>query len=266
MAIDSNSYFSNQANVGLGSATAGQFSKFDQHATPKYALGFKVEQADGTIYRYAHLGAVTTVGHVVSQDVSETSVVDTDNIVIAPASAVAVTDQTQKPGAIGSNYVQMTLTAVTANQFRGAKFITTDGTGKAYTYDILANTATDNPATGDFRINIAQPLVVALDTTTDIAIMGNPYSNLEDATVSTDEFPAGVTCTTSTAALPYGWIQTKGIVGILQDGTVNLGDMVGIGSTAGSVATLAAYTSPYIGFCTDPGDTTGYGTFRINLE
>lgn len=266
MALDANSYFSNQAAVGLGGATGGQFDKFEQHATPKYQLGFKIETNDGTVYRYAQFGAVTNRGTLVSQDLSETSVVDTDNAVIAPASAVSVADESQKPGAINSHYAQITLAAVTADQFAGAKFVVTDDTGEGFTYDVLGNTATDNPATGDIRIQFAQGLVVALTTTSDIAITGSPYNDVEIATTGTDEFPVGVACNTSTAALPFGWIQTKGTVGILQDGTIALGDMVGIGTTAGSVATLAVFTSPYVGFCVDPGDTTGHGTFRISLE
>ena|SRR3990167_6291503 len=265
MAIDANSYFSNQASVGLGGATAGQFDKFDLHATPKYNLGFKVEQADGSIYRYAHLGAATNRGLAVSQDLSETSTVDTDNVVIAPASAVAVPDETMKPGAIGSHYVQLTLASITANQFRGGKFVTTDDTGEGYTYDILGNTATDNPATGDIRLTLAQKLQVALDTTTDISIEGNPYSDLEGIT-TTDEFPVGITCATTTAALPYCWIQTKGTVGVLQQGSVTLGGVLVTGSATGSLTEGTVFTSPFVGFCVDPGDDGGHMVAHINLE
>lgn len=275
MAIDSNSYFSNQASVGLGAATAGTFNKFDLHATPKYAIGFKVEQADGSVYRYAHMGAATNRGLVVSQDLSETSVADTDNAVIAPASAVAVSDSTIKPGALGSTYVQLTLAAITANQFRGGKFVTTDDTGEGYTYDIIGNTATDDPATGDIRISLAQQLQVALDVTSDISIRGNQYSDLEAATAGTDEAVAGVTCSTTTAALPYGWIQTKGVVGALQDGAVSLGDIVTLSDgVAGAVQTMGGggaavgdlIVEPILGYCVDPGDDTGHGAFKINLE
>lgn len=275
MAIDANSYFSNQASVGMGGATAGTFNKFDLHATPKYALGFKVEQADGSVYRYAHMGAATNRGLLVAQDLSETSVADTDNSVIAPASAVAVAGETLKPGALGSTYVQFTLASATANQYRGGKLIVTDDTGEGYTYDIIGNTATDDPATGDIRIRLAQPLQVALDTTSDVSIRGNQYSNLEGATAGTDEVPAGVTCSTTTAALPYGWIQTKGIVGILQDGTINLGDVVTLSDgVTGAVQTLGGggtdvadiITEPIVGYCVDPGDNTGHGGFKIDLE
>ena len=265
MAIDSNSYFSNQASIGMGGATGGTFNKFDLHATPKYALGFKIEQADGSVYRYAHTGAATNRGVVVSQDLSETSVVDTDNAIIAPASAVAVPGETQKPGALGSHFAEMTLAAATINQYRGGKFIVTDGTAIGYTYDILGNTATDNPASGTMRFEFAQPLQVALDTSSDVAIVGNMYSDLETATTGTDEAPIGVTCSTTVTATPYCWIQTKGVVGVLQDGAIALGDVVAL-STAGNLKVAADWNSPIIGYCVDPGDTGGQGSFKINLE
>ena len=264
MAIASDAYFSNKASVGLGGATAGTFNKFDLHATPKYALGFKVEQADGSVYRYGHLGAATNRGVIVSQDISENSTADTDDSIIAPASAVAVSGETIKPGAIGSTYVELTLASATLNQFRGGKFVTTDDTGEGYTYDILGNTATDDPASGNIRIRLAQPLVVALDATTDFSIYGNRFSNLEVAT-STDVDLVGVTCSTSTSALPYGWLQTKGIVCILQDGAITIGYKVTI-SSAGNVKVAGAVTDPNVGVCVDPGDTTGHGVFKINLE
>lgn len=265
MAIDSNSYFSNQAAIGLGGSTGGSFNKFDLHATPKYQLGFKVECADGSVYRYAHFGAATNRGILVAQDISETSVVDTDNIVIAPASAVAVSGETIKPGAIGSTYVELTLASVTANQYRGGKFVTTDDTGEGYTYDIIGNTATDDPASGNFRLRLAQPLVVALDTSTDISIYGSPFSDLEAAT-STDEAPSGVSCSTTTTALPYAWIQTKGLVGVLQNGAVTQGDILVVAASGGAAETQTAYTQPIIGYCVDPGDTTGHMVAKINLE
>lgn len=265
MAINSKSYFGNQAAVGLGGATGGEFDKFALHASPKYQLGFKVETADGSIYRYVATGAATNRGLLVSEDISETSVVDTDNKVIAPASAVAVSGESLKPGALGSTYVEITLASVTANQFRGAKFVTTDDTGEGYTYDILGNTATDDPATGNFRLRLAQQLQVALDTTTDFAIMGSPYSDVEAAT-TTDEVPKGVTCATTTADLPYCWIQTRGIVGVLQQGTVTQGDKLKIGSDAGSVALQDGEIGPDIGYVLDPGDTGGHAIIWVDLE
>lgn len=264
MAIDSNSYFSNQANVGLGGATAGTFNKFDLHATPKYALGFKVEQADGSVYRYVHTGAASNRGVLLAGDLSETSQVDLDDSVIAPASAVAVSGEALKPGSIGSRYVEVTIAAITADQFAGAKFVTTDDTGEGYTYDVIGNTATDNPASGNIRLELAQPLQVALDATTDVAITGNRYSDVETSNTA-DVDLVGVACATTTSALPYCWAQSKGVVGILQDGSISVGNAI-TPSSAGNVKVVGAVTDYAIGVCVDTGDTTGHGTFKINLE
>lgn len=275
MALNSLSRFSLNF-IGQGGATAADFDKFGVHSSPKHYLGFPIFSGAGDIYRYAQAGADTNRGLLVSTDKSETSVVDTDNVIIAPASAVAVSDETMKPGAIGSHYVEITLASVTANMYAGGKFVTTDDTGEGYTYDILGNTATDNPATGNFRLTLAQKLQVALDTTTDFAIFANPFNDVEGATAGTDEFPVGVTCANlTTASTAFGWLQTKGIVGILQDGTINLGDVVTLSDgVTGAVQTAAGggtdiadiITEPVVGYCLDPGDNTGHGVFKINLE
>jgi hypothetical protein len=273
MALDSERRFS-KGRVALGGAVASGFNKFDQDSSPKYHVGFKVEEADGSVYRYAHFGATVNRGVLVAGDLSETSQADLDNEVIAPADAVAVNGETVKPGALGSRYVEIDQDSITVNQFAGGKLITTDDTGEGYTYDIAGNTATNDPATGNFRLELVQPLQVALDATTDIAIQANPYHNLEIAT-TTDIVVAGVSCATITAADNYGWIQTKGQVGILQDGTIAVGGIVALSDgVAGAVHALAGggtgvtdvISEPLVGFCVDAGDNTGHGVFKINLE
>lgn len=276
MAVNTNTTFSIAS--GAPPTAVGSFNKFDMHATPKYAVGYKVEQADGSVYRYSHFGADTNRGVLVSQDVSESSVVDTDNKIIAPASAVAVPGESVKPGTIGSRYVEITLASVTANKFVGGKFVTTDDTGEGYTYDIIDHTITGDPATGNFRIKLAEPLQVALDATTDFAIQGNLYSNLEVATAATDIAVAGVSCSTvDFSEAPYAWIQVKGQVGILTDTTPPaIGDISVLSSeVAGAVMKMggtAAATigdvngEEIIGTCLIAGDSTGHGVYKINIS
>jgi len=266
------------AFVGLGGATAGSFNKFEMHLLPKYPLGFQVLDSTGKVYRYAHFGANTNRGVLVATDVSETSVVDTDNAIIAPASAVSVSDQTMKPGAIGSRYIQFTLASATANQFAGGTLVTTDDTGEGYTYDIVGNTATDNPATGDIRIQLQQPLQVAVDNTTDVSIFSNLYHDVEVATTATDAVVAGVSCSTMVVATaPYGWIQTRGLCGVLQDAQVpTVGDTMQLSTaTAGAVGILGGTVAGslgdfsqqgIVGRCADIGDSTGHSVVFLTIE
>ena len=272
MALDAERTFS-RGRVALGGATAGDFNKFEQHTSPKYHVGFKVEEADGSVYRYAHFGATVNRGVFVSQDLSESSVADTDNVIVAPASAVTTSD-----GTIGSYFIEITLASVTAGDYAGGKFITTDDTGEGYTYDIKDNTATGNPASGNFRLELYQPLQVAVSSDTDFIIHANKYHNLEIATAGTDSHIVGVSCATISAADNYGWIQTRGICGVLQDATVGaINEYVTIseatsgaasglsyGTATGSVGDLTALAP--LGLLVAAGDSTGHSAVDLMLE
>lgn len=270
MAQSTSSRFPN-AKVGTPQI-AGPFNKFDLHANPQYNIGFKVELEDGTTFRYAHFGADVNRGVLVGTDESESSVADTDNVVIAPASANVTTD-----GTLGSFFVQITLASITAGDFQGGYFVTTDDLGEGFTYRIKGNNATGDPASGDIRLELYEPLQIALDATTDIAIQGSLYSNLEIATAATDMSVAGVTCKTmDVSAQEWGWIQTKGPVGCLQDATVIVkGDQVvhssltsgAYGAFGGTAPTVDDLIDEFIiGYVMQIGDTTGHGIINLMLE
>ena len=270
MAISSSNSFNKAA--GSPPAVVGQFDKFEQHASPKFSVGYKVEEADGSVYRYCHFGADVAVGVLVSTDVSETCIAESDNNITAPTDCVDTTD-----GTLGSKYVQMTATG-TSGQFRGAKFVTTDDTGEGYTYDIVGNTATNDPATSDLRIQLAQPLQVAVDGSTNFIIQSSLYNDCEIVTTGTDQCVAGVTCAAmDVSSAAWGWVQTKGVVGILTDTTpakigeitvvsANVdGAVMAMGATAH--ATLTSIISDEIlGVCLQVGDSTGYGVYKINIS
>lgn len=248
---------------GVGSVVS-EFNKFESTTEPKRPVGFKVEDVQGTIYRWAHFGAATNRGVVVATDVSESGYVDTDNVILAPASCVTTTDN-----AVGSYYVEITLASITSNQFAGGKLLITDDSGEGYTYDIVGNTATNDPATGTFRLQLAQPLQVALDATSDFAIAGSPYANLEPANMAgtgTDTQVVGVACATQ-AAGDYGWVQCSGVCGVLTEGTLLLGNGVVPSLTvAGAVApAVSTTTGRIIGQVVDIGDTTGHSLIDLKF-
>ena len=267
MAVSDNNYFSN-AIVGTPQNGA-DVNIYDAHVTPRFALGTKMERADGNVYRYSHFGLATAVGHLVSTDQTESSLVDTDNAILAPVVTYQMPDESNGvyPGAIGSRYFVMTLATTTADQYAGAYCVFTDDTGEGYTFRVLSNTATDTPATGKVRFKLDKPLQVAVTTDTDVAIQGCPYSNLEDFNGLVDDVAVGVTVRAMTTAAPYGWICTKGIVGILDDGGTTIGSMLtGSDGVDGAVQTQDAFTEPVVGFCVIDGDTSGYCVAKINLE
>lgn len=264
MAQSALTYFSN--STPEPQLFKGNIYKVD--SSPKYDIGHRVATSDGRVFRYGQVGAATAAGLLVSQDVSTTVVADTDNSVIAPASAVAVPGEVLKPGAIGSRYVEVTLAGKTANQFAGGYFCTTDDTGEGYTYRIKGNTATGDPAAGNLRLELHDPLQVALDATTDFAIVGSLYSDLKAAD-ATDYAVAGVT-TAAYSAAGWGFVQTWGPCAVLCDASVAGPSVGGIATlsdgVAGAVQLQDAFTEPIVGYGLIEGDDTGYCVVYLQIQ
>jgi len=258
MAVATTSYFSNsiQGIPQIG----GDVDLYVSGTTPKFAIGYRIQRQDGAEFVYSHFGATTGAGQLTSQDLSESSLVDSDNIVIAPASAETVTD-----GTVGSKFLQVTLAAVTAGMYAGGYLTITDDTGEGHTYRIKGNTATDDPATGDFRIELCDKIVVALDATSDIAITGSLYANLEPST-TTDTAVSGVSMVAQAAA-DYGWVQTAGVAGVLTEGTVVLGSGVITAPTDAGACAPAVETDilERLGSVIVVGDDTGYSQIKLSL-
>ncbi len=253
---------------------SGDFNIYDKHATPRYAIGTRICRQDGNEYVYSHFGADTNRGVLVATDVSESSRVDSDNIIVAPASAQTTTD-----GTIGNKFIEITLASVTANQFAGGYFVTTDDVGEGYTYRVKGNTATGDPASGNFRLELYDKLQVAVDATTDFAIQGSLYTNLEIAVDGTDDCLAGITVSTmDVSAQAYGWVCVKGIVGALSDAqttAIAIGDTVSLSSEVsgavmilgeGSTAAVEYAKEEIIGTCLIAPDDTGHGVYKVNIS
>lgn len=241
---------------------------------PKYPIGQGFTRADGAKFRYGYVGSATNRGVIVAQDYSESSEDDTDQIIIAPSSTYQMPDEPNGtyPGSINSRYVVVTLASVTADMFAGGYMHTTDDVGEGYTYRIKGNTATDDPASGKIRLHLYDKLQVALTATTDHAITGNLFANLEVAGTTTDGIAVGVTCASLTATEPYGWIQTYGVATVLCDtaGTSGMNAQISQ-SVAGSYAPAsldgtASHNYTIIGTIITPGDTTGHGAIFLKLE
>lgn len=264
MAVSTDSRFTN-AIVGQ-SQVGGGVNLYDSSTECKLPVGQLFIRGDGAKFRYAHFGATTAAGQLTSQDISESTVADTDNSVIAPAAAVAVAGENIQPGDIGSHYVQFTLAAATADMLAGGYFHTTDDTAEGHVYRVKGNTATDDPATGDIRIELYDPIQVAMDATTDVIVTGNLYANLEPST-TTDTFAAGVAMVVQAAA-DYGWVQTAGVATVQTEGTVVLGSGVITAPTDAGAVAPAVETDilERVGVCLVVGDDTGFSSIKLTLE
>jgi hypothetical protein len=243
---------------GTGSR-AGQ-GIYAESSTAKFAIGEKLEFADGRCFRYGYTAAAVNAGLLVSQDLSATALVETNDIVIAASGDYS-------PSA-GSSKVQITLASISANDYAGALLQITDDAGEGIQYRIKSNSATGATTSGKVDIELFDPIKVALTTSSDIAIVGSLWYNVRGAT-GTDYVVSGVTPIAFTANY-YGWLQTAGIATILADatgGALTVGGHVSLSDTiTGAVHLKDAETEPTVGYvCYEPDDTGHVGVVLQGL-
>lgn len=266
---------SNSIQSNPGVAAGVDFYRMD--STQQFAVGHRIQRADGNVFVYAHFLTDSAQGTVVGPDVSEGGeVAGVDNAVIAPASAAEYNNE--QPGAIGSKSIQMTNAGIVADEHAGGYLVIVSGTGNGYTYRIKGNTATGAPASGEVRIDLHDKLVVALDATSDVHIMGSKYAQLIKATGAggEDNLAVGVTMgNMDVSEAAYGWILTKGIGGALVDGTIAAGEAVTLSDgVAGALQVAAGGTTAVadlidervVGQCIIPDASTGLATFQLNFD
>ena len=243
-----------------GTGIGSQYGQglYAESSTPTSPIGEKLELSDGRVFRYGKTAAAVAAGLLVSQDISATAQVETDNIVIAAANGF--------DPAAGSAQLQITLASITKDQFAGALLQTTDDAGEGYQYRIKSNSATDATTSGKVDIYLFDAIVVTLTTATDIAIVGGLWYDVVGATAATDYIIAGVTPIAFTSGY-YGWLQTAGIATILSDTAIAIGDNLTLSDgTAGAVQLKDAETEPLVGFaCYAPDDTGHVGVVLQGL-
>lgn len=277
MAISTNSYFSNSiiGTPGVGA----DIDIYESSTNPKYAVGFGFTRADGNKYRYCHLGAISNRGTLISTDVSESNLPKGSGI-NAGALVANVTKragETLNPNVVGARYMQLVITA-TADQFAGAYINIVSGAGAGFTYRITGNTAdtADNPVDGNIYMDLNDSIQVAIDSTSDLVIAGSAYANVEGAT-TTDRVAIGVTVTNNSAT-SWGWVQSAGIIGVLQDVIIGgVGRQLYLSSnTTGAVMSVPTglnsnvdYTIlgfPLVGYIVEPGSSADYTLAYLTLE
>lgn len=169
--------------------------------------------------------------------------------------AVTVTTYT---AAIGATQVYVTLgaTKATQNQYQGGYLIVNAGTGIGQTLKISTNPGIASSGAG--VIVLEDPLVVALDATSKVSLVANPYQDCVIHPTTSTGVDVGVTfypiaaatavssssagVITSAGVQQYGFVVSKGIVSCLSDVSVAAAGL-GIApstTTAGAITVQAA--------------------------
>jgi len=219
-------------------------------------LGTKVYGADGTIYRYAKAGA---------------SAISAGKLQLAPAPktnhhniAVAVSAE------VNDVYVTVTLgaTLAVANEYAEGWLIISDAAGEGYRYQIDSHPAADASAT--LKLKLKDSVMVALTTSSEATLVHNAWNGTVEGT-STTRQPAGV-AEVAVEAEHYYLSLVRGVVGVLADSTITLGDTVVAGSaTAGAIDSMSdtpatAIAQIAVGEAIVAGVDTEYRPVLINID
>jgi hypothetical protein len=221
------------------------------------SLGVYAETPDGRGYRYALIGATSTV----PGKVYVSSAWDSTNQ--APVGGLAVA-----AAAIGATQVTLTGSlTLAANLLAGGYLATNITPGQGYIYQIKGNTAVSS-ATGCV-ITLADPLVVALTTSSKVVAVAHPYSSaiVSPGGASTGA-PIGVASSIITNA-QYGWLQTFGPAVVLAGVATSISlpgvPVTASASTAGSVIVGTAIL-PALGWAMQLMTATEYNLVFLTIH
>lgn len=181
-------------------------------------IGEKVFAAD-RVFRYAVAGEALAAGYLTSEPTGNTSLI-----------TMAVVS-----GAKGATQISFTnaATTTTAGYFDEGYVCVSYGTGIGQTFKIKNLAALVSGAAS--TVDLYDPIKVALDTTSKIDIVANPWNRVLHTATATLQ-PTGVPLVAVTAAGDYCWLQTRGVCAVFSDATVAAGSRInGDGSVAGAI-------------------------------
>lgn len=203
------------------------------------------------------------------------------NLIQGPAAIANHKNMATTTAAIGATTITVTLgnTLATANQYQGGYLVINAGTGIGQTLKVQGHPAAAALATCVITLEDAfQVATLASDSKATLVL--NPYGSSNGTDYRTSGVvvcPTGLTgqvigvtvlpiAATSTTVLSYGFIQTKGIVGCLNDATTAIGlDLMPSTNTAGAVMTYVVATATRVGTATVAGVTTEVRPITIQL-
>jgi hypothetical protein len=269
--LSNTNYYSN-AIVGIPQQGA-DIDLYQTTSTPKYQVGFGFQRADGNRYRYCQFANLSNRGSLVAPDIADAG---QKGIIKAGATVANLTKQGNEimnPNDIGSRYAQLTISA-SANQFAGGYLTIASGTGFGFTYRIRGNDTTSAKVTGDTFLNLYDPIVVKIDSNSDIIVTPSRYTDLTPGNPLTASAMcvSGVTVTNNSAS-GYGWICTHGVTSVLQDASIAAaGKPVYLSTTtAGAICGYANIQNSntavaLVGYMIEPASSTEYSVVYLTLE
>jgi hypothetical protein len=205
-------------------------SIYKQSVTQKEKLGTVRYTEDGRCFAYARAGAVALAAGNLTQGPAPSANANNEAFSASQSAAIGATSLTVTFGG-----------AVTADFYKDGWFWVNDATGEGHVYRIKSNTA----GTADVNVTLYDPIRVALvASTSEWSAIPNVQNLVIAIPTTLTSVPAGV------PLIPvdinyYFWNQVKGPCPVLVNGTVVIGNQVGLHDAAGSIGPMT--TSDIIG-------------------
>lgn len=218
---------------------------FESKATALHNIGEYIQSNDGRGYRYCKAGGTALVVGKIQQAKAE----DTTN-----EQEVAITNPT-----LGDLTVVTTTTVtLAADLLAGGFLLVSEGTlGVGETYRIKGNTAASGAVC---TITLDEPIRTTVTGTAKVDLKVNPYTSIIVAPTTQTSCIVG-SAQYAIAASEFGWVQTRGVCGILAQGTCVVGDglVPANTTTTGTVVTRAdASLEASIGYALHGAASTEY--------
>ena len=216
------------ANIS-GPAFIGTSDLYQSTTTQGAELGQFVLGPNGKGYRYCLAGELLVTGNMTQSKVANTQF---DSMTLAVA------------GTIGDKVIYITngTTALTVgNEFRDGSAVVsvTPGLGQEFT---ITGNSTAIASTGTIAVYLDRPLRVAMTiAASKVTLKYSPWYQVLQCPTTLTGVATGVAIY-PIASGEYGWVQTKGVAGVLSDNSAgNIGSDVGVpGATAGCVGVNVA--------------------------
>lgn len=221
-----------------GTGIGSQVDLYSSSTTPlgAYQVGEFIFGANGKGFRHVLAGgSALVVGNLLQESAQDTQFEN-----------MAVTATSINTNGIQTLNITNGTTTVTDNAFRGGSIsvYTAGGEAIGYEYTILGVTGTLTSG-GAMVVAVDHPIGTAWTTSLKVNMKRSPWSGVIQFPATTQTgIPVGVAIY-PIAAGEYGWVQTKGVCGVLSDGsTFAVGSDLGTPSgTAGAVTVFAAGTT-----------------------
>ena len=225
--------------------TQSTINPYAESATQEWPLGTKLINGE-RVWRYCYAGA-TGLNIAAPIQSSAAAHAEQDDDIVCGAVA-----------AIGALTVEVTSTAnlaaapnATINNFAEGYLIVNDVVGESQCYKIKSNEAL--AGTADSTFTLYDPLITALDTTSQLGIIPNPYKNVIATAAVITGVPVGIPQFAITANY-YFWSQTGGPAAAIAQAAITKGEHVIVGTTAAKVNEgTGVATETIIGIAMTPG-------------